>query len=250
MLLPFCESGRAAAWLPDLAELLALPQDIKLSGLAPAAGGTAMVDEWSLLSGWSLQEMTEGMGRKRRTEFVAGRICAWRSLSEMKVAAEFPLPVRDRMPVWPLGVLGSISHCASLVVAMTAPASRFRALGVDVETVIDSATVLNIQHSIGSDGELTVLESVVPDRARALTLLFSAKEALYKALYPLVGEYKDFHAAQVVGCRAKALVLRLTEHWNAQWRCGTHVLVRFAWLGNEVLTAVWLPVIKNQVAAP
>jgi len=245
-MLPFSESDRAAiAWLPDLAELLALPQDIKLSGLALATGGAAMTHAWSLPSGLSLRGMTEGMGRKRRTEFLAGRLCACRSLSEMKVAAEFPLFIRDRMPVWPFGVLGSISHCASMAVAMTAPASRFRALGVDVETVIDPATVLNIQHSIGSDDELTLLESVVPDRARALTLLFSAKEALYKALYPLVGQYKDFHAAQVVDCRVKTLVLRLAEHWNAQWRCGTHVLVRFAWLGNEVLTAVWLPVVEN-----
>ncbi len=243
MLPPFSESD---PWLPDLTGLLVLPQDIRLSGLALAAGGTAIAHAWPLPSGGSLRSITKGMGRKRQTGFLAGRLCACRSLSEMNIAAAFPLPVRDRMPVWPFGVLGSISHCASLAVAMTAPASRYRVLGVDVETVIDPATALSIQHSICSDDELTVAESIIPDRAHALTLIFSAKEALYKALYPLVGRYKDFHAAQVTGCCAGTLLLRLTEDWNAQWRSGTHVQVRFAWPGHEVLTAVWLPVVTNR----
>ncbi|EGT3621379.1 4'-phosphopantetheinyl transferase superfamily protein [Morganella morganii] len=242
MLPPFSESY---PWLPDLAGLLALPQDIRLSGLALAAGGTSIAHAWPLLSGGSLRGITKDMGRKRQTGFLAGRLCACRSLSEMNIAAGFPLPVRDRMPVWPFGVLGSISHCASLAVAMTAPASGYRAVGIDVETVIDPATALDIQHNICSDDELTVPENIIPDRARALTLIFSAKEALYKALYPLVGRYKDFHAAQVTGCCAGTLLLRLTEDWNTQWRSGTHVQVKFAWPGNEVLTAVWLPVVKN-----
>ena len=68
-----------------------------------------------------------------------------------------------------------------------------------------------------------------------MTLRFSEKEALYMTLYPFVGEYKDFHAAQAVDCAAESLVLRLTQNWYRQWRYGALVRVQYAWLGAEVL---------------
>ncbi|HEN8221999.1 TPA: 4'-phosphopantetheinyl transferase superfamily protein [Pseudomonas aeruginosa] len=229
------------AWIPGLADLLELSPDIRLSGLALPTGRTAMNVLGLAAASWPGLSMVTDMSHKRRREFLAGRLCALHSLLEMGVDAEFPLPAQDRMPIWPPGILGSISHCASVAVAMAAPASRFHALGIDVETLIDAEIAQDIRHSVGRDRELECLERSIPCCARSLTLLFSAKEALYKALYPFSRQYKDFHAAEIISCQAKALVLRLTEDWCGSWRGGACVEVRYTWLDREVLTAVCIP---------
>lgn len=228
-------------WIPGLADLLELPPDIKLSGLTLPINPTSMNASGIVPTNWSELSMAKGMSLKRRNEFLAGRLCAFQALSAMGITAEFPLPAQDRLPVWPSGVLGSISHCASVAVAMAAPASRFHALGIDVETLIDADVAQNIRRSVGRDYELDCLEQIIPCFARSLTLLFSAKETLYKALYPFSRQYKDFHAAEIISCQAKALVLRLTEDWCGSWRGGACVEVRYAWLDREVLTAVCIP---------
>ncbi|MFJ5483605.1 4'-phosphopantetheinyl transferase family protein [Pectobacterium actinidiae] len=223
----------------DFAERLGLPRDIAVSALPISAMRKVMAG--SLPSGSGLQGSLEGMGEKRRTEFVAGRLCAARSLRRMGIDAEFPLPVMDRLPVWPPGVLGSISHCATLAVAATALRSSYGALGIDVESLINFSTMQDIQPSVCSDQELDCLRRWVPCEDRAVTLAFSAKEALYKALFPLVGQFKDFHSAQLCGCESRSLVLSLTQDWSSQWQAGAKVRVQFAWYGNEVLSAVCLP---------
>lgn len=228
-------------WIPDLDGLLELPNGVQLTGLVLSNDLRTLTEVWSSQGSWALHHMVGGMGSKRRTEFLAGRLCAYRSLLAMGVVVEYPLPVKDRLPVWPSGVVGSISHCASMAVAMTAQACRFHALGIDVETMIAPSTAGEIQHSVGCDGELTCLARTIPCHAEALTLLFSAKEALYKALYPLVRRFKDFHAAEIVDCEAKSLVLRLTQDWSDEWRSGACVKVQYVWLDDEVLTAICLP---------
>ncbi|AWB34174.1 4'-phosphopantetheinyl transferase family protein [Orrella marina] len=233
------------AWILGLADLLELSPDIRLSGLALPTSRTSMDVLVHAPTSWLGQSMVTGMSHKRRTEFLAGRLCAFHSLSEMGVDAEFPLPVQDRLPIWPPGILGSISHCASVAVAMAAPATRFHAVGIDVEMLIDAEIAQDIRHSVGRDRELECLERNIPCRARSLTLLFSAKEALYKALYPFSRQYKDFHAAEIVSCQANALVLRLTEDWCGSWRGGACVEVRYAWMDREVLTAVCIPRVSS-----
>jgi enterobactin synthetase component D len=197
--------------------------------------------EKPLSSNAFLQFVPKDMSARRRIEFMAGRICAARSLREMGVGAEFPLPVKDRLPVWPSDVLGSISHCATMAVAMTARKTRYCALGIDVEPLIAPNVALEIQQCICCNEELIGMEKHMPCQVRSLTLLFSAKEALYKALFPLVGQFKDFHAAELCEFDVGSVVLRLTHDWNACWRVGTKIRVRYAWLGLVVVSVVCIP---------
>lgn len=197
--------------------------------------------EEHLLPDPALRLAVEGMSIKRRAEFVAGRICADQSLRKMGIIAEFPLPVRNRLPVWPHGASGSISHCSAMAVAMTAIKSGYSALGIDVEPLIDPGIALEIQESVCRNDELAGLERYMPCRTRSLTMLFSAKEALYKALFPLAGQFKDFHSAEFCACEAGSLVLRLTHDWTSRWRAGTKVKIRYAWLGQTVISAVCMP---------
>lgn len=226
-------------WTPVISAMLDLPEDVTLSGISIAVVSEAM--ETHLSPGTALQLAVTGMGTKRRTEFAAGRLCASGSLHGMGLIAEFPLPVRNRLPVWPSGVVGSISHCNTIAVAMTAPKSRYCALGIDVESLLDPDTAQGIQQYVCRNEELIGLKRHIPCTRRSLTILFSAKEALYKALFPLVGRFKDFHSAELFGCEPGSLMLRLTHDWTSYWRAGTKIKVCYAWLGQEVVSAVYLP---------
>jgi len=142
-----------------------------------------------------LPEEAACLGRavaKRRQEFAAGRQCARRALREFGVV-DFPLRVgADREPLWPQGFVGSITHTAGICAAVVASQQRLRALGVDVEVVGDVGAEL--WPSICVAAETDWLASLPElERAPAVTLIFAAKEAFYKAQFPLVRERLHFH---------------------------------------------------------
>jgi len=179
-----------------------------------------------------------GMGSKRKTEFLSGRLCAAQSLEAMGVRAPFPLPVCDRLPVWPVGVVGSISHCNSMALAITAHTSDYQALGVDAELLLDIRGSSEIRNQIGCDHEWSRLEKYTTCQRHAVTRLFSAKEALYKALFPSIGHFKDFDAAKFSGYKHGAMFLQLTHDWAPCWPKGRLIKVHQCRFGQTVISAV------------
>ena len=86
----------------------------------------------SLLLPAEAQDMSNAVP-KRMQEFAAGRLCARRALAEFGVA-DFPVRVaRDRQPLWPGFLVGSITHTAGICAAVVAERARLIALGVDTE---------------------------------------------------------------------------------------------------------------------
>jgi 4'-phosphopantetheinyl transferase EntD len=128
---------------------------------------------------------------KRVHEFAAGRQCARRALAELGFV-DVSIPVAlDRQPLWPPGVVGSITHTAGLCAAVVAEDTRLAALGVDTE--LSGAVKPELWRTICVADESAWIGALAPgERAAAVTLLFSAKEAFYKCQYPLVGERLDF----------------------------------------------------------
>src|SRR5262245_16310544 len=128
---------------------------------------------------------------KRRRDFALGRACARAALLRLGVPAG-PIPVGDeRGPVWPTGVVGSLSHCAGLAVAAVARRSEFAGLGIDVEPAAPVEEKLFSQ--IATEQERNWLETLGPGRGEAARRLFSAKESVYKCLHPLLGVFLGFH---------------------------------------------------------
>ena len=128
----------------------------------------------------------EGAVEGRRAEFSRGRACAREALAELGLPPQ-PIPVGShRQPVWPRGVVGSITHCEGLVVAVAAMASELTAVGLDVELAdpLPSATHPLILHAseMFTDTDRPLLETVV----------FSAKESIHKTLFPQSGIWLDF----------------------------------------------------------
>lgn len=137
------------------------------------------------------QQCINGVAPKRANEFAAGRLCARFALAQFGIEAFPLLSGADRQPRWPDGVVGCITHTADFCGVVVGERGRFLALGVDTEVV--AAVGTNILHQICIAEEVAWLEQLAPeDRSRALSLLFSAKEAFYKCQYPLTGEWLDF----------------------------------------------------------
>ena len=133
---------------------------------------------------------------KRVQEFAAGRLCVRRALHEYGIE-QFALRVApDRQPVWPEGFVGSITHTAGLCAAVVAESRTFAAIGIDSEIV--GHVTPDIWSTICTAGEAEWVNSLqASERAAAVTLIFSAKEAFYKCQYPLVSEWLDFHDLEV-----------------------------------------------------
>jgi len=122
----------------------------------------------------------------RKLQFLAGRVCAREAIRILMGAAPAAALGRDSdgCPVWPPGLVGSISHTGRFATAAVARATEASGLGVDVETIMDRDAAAEVAHLVATDAELRVAQSAALDPLAALTLVFSAKESLYKALYP------------------------------------------------------------------
>lgn len=160
--------------------------------------------------GIELPAAVAGAVARRQAEFVAGRVCAQAALAALGAVEGAVLMDTDGMPVWPAGVVGSITHCASTAAAAVARKTRFSALGIDFEQLIPQSQALEVGAMICTETELA-RASVASGRDAALTVLFSLKESLYKALYPQVRCFFDFvdvEALELANGRAKLRLLR------------------------------------------
>ena len=135
-------------------------------------------------------EITSGMVEKRRTEFRHGRYCARTAMQQLGVAPAAIAKGPDREPVWPSGIIGSITHTGSAAAAVVAKSTDLAALGLDME-LTEPLTADLIS--------MICLPEENPDKDGTRgKLLFSIKESIYKCLFPLINEYVDFLEMEVV----------------------------------------------------
>jgi 4'-phosphopantetheinyl transferase EntD len=165
-----------------------------IGGLLPP--GAVAVEMIEPMAPQLLAEEAVALGRasdKRRDEFAAGRACARQALSSLGVAPVAILRGVHREPIWPAGVVGSITHCAGYCAAAVARAADITALGIDAEPAAPLPD--RVLDRIGLDSERSWVESQVGDAWDRL--LFSAKESVFKAWFPLTGRWLGFHDASV-----------------------------------------------------
>jgi len=126
---------------------------------------------------------------KRKKEFLNGRSCARKALEHFGVPP-CPIPAgENREPVWPAGYVGSITHCDGFCAAAVASANRYRSLGIDAECL--QALSPEIRELILTDTEMSGDPDILSD-AILVCIIFSAKESVFKCLFPLVKRFFDF----------------------------------------------------------
>ncbi|MFJ2866480.1 4'-phosphopantetheinyl transferase [Kitasatospora sp. NPDC087314] len=135
---------------------------------------------------------------KRRREFTTVRHCARTALTRLGVPYRPLVPGQRGAPSWPDGVVGSLTHCDGFRAAAVARADDLASVGIDAEPALPLP-----------DGVLDVIG--LPDERKRIAellaehpdtpwdrILFSAKESVYKAWFPLTGLFLDFSEADLV----------------------------------------------------
>jgi 4'-phosphopantetheinyl transferase EntD len=174
---------------------------------------------------------------KRRQEFTTGRGCARRALGKLGFP---PVPIlagERGAPQWPAGVVGSITHCAGYRAAAVARSHDLLTLGLDAEP--DGALPDGVLAAIASAGERARLRDLAVAEPGICwdRLLFSAKESVYKAWFPLTRRRLDFDEAEVVieptagtfdaRLRVRAPIVRGRElaAFTGRWMAGNGLLL-------------------------
>ncbi|MDJ0821987.1 MAG: 4'-phosphopantetheinyl transferase superfamily protein [Paracoccaceae bacterium] len=133
----------------------------------------------------------KGCHPKRRAEFTAGRDCANAALAALGASTGIVGIGPDRRPIWPTGYTGTITHCDGLCLAVASLSSRAQWLGSDAEpnAVLPRGVAPRV---LSPDEQAAQRQSGQTDR-----IWFSAKECVFKALYPVVQEFFGFEHAHI-----------------------------------------------------
>ena len=167
----------------------ALPQEVSaVETFADALGISLFAEEEAALA---------RSVAKRRREFITARSCARTALARLGIEPVAIVPGLRGAPGWPAGIVGSITHCDGYRAAVVARRAQVVTVGVDAEP-----------HAPLPDG---VLEAVTIARERSRLhglagqrpdvhwdrLLFSAKESVYKAWFPLTLRWLGFEDVEI-----------------------------------------------------
>ncbi|WP_185723324.1 4'-phosphopantetheinyl transferase [Burkholderia cenocepacia] len=180
---------------------------------------------------------------KRQREYVIGRLCAREAVRRLRPGFDSNIPTgSDRQPLFPAGITGSITHTDDFAAAACRPMED-GLLGIDVERVMTPERAAEVVPAVSSTDELGLdgWNDTLP-LVRA-TLVFSAKEAAFKALYPKVHRFLEFSSSRLVGVDifARVLQLSLTTDLGNGWCTGRVLSARFNVDKERVLTLVAVP---------
>jgi len=175
----------------------------------------------------------------RLREFATARSCARQALSEIGFP---PVPIlrgSKGEPLWPAGVVGSITHCTHYRAAAVAMQTQVKAIGIDAE--IHDALPMEVVNTVCVAEEIAWLQRA-SDCLHWDRILFSAKESVYKAWFPLTRRWLGFEQAAVRveeaknAFRVRPLVSLPVELEQTLTRLSGRFLVR----NGFVMTAVYL----------
>lgn len=165
------------------------------------------------------------------------RSCARRALARLGYPAQPLVPGPQREPVWPPGLVGSLTHCDGYRAAAVARAADLASLGIDAE--VHEPLPEGVRDLVTVADEQRMLRELLDERPDIAwdRILFSAKESVYKAWYALAHTWLDFteckmridaHTGLFVGqllVPGPQLKAGCPDRFAGRWRAdGTHVL--------------------------
>jgi len=137
---------------------------------------------------------------KRQAQFLAGRIAAKNALSCIATTAEKITIGEHREPIWSKGIIGSISHSNNESIAVAQYQTRVDiGVGLDIQAIFEQSKYAKLLPVILSRSDQAVynkMESHFPKQYLA-TLIFSAKESFFKAVFSQVNQYFDFNDVSI-----------------------------------------------------
>jgi enterobactin synthetase component D len=182
---------------------------------------------------------------KRRAEFFAGRLAAkiaFCELNRVPLSSLFCLSIgKFREPLWTKGMRGSISHTDRKAMCLLALTKKKAFVGIDVENLMDKSTASEVGMIIQSNSEIEILLAQELPFEVATTLLFSAKESLFKAIFPFVGRYLNFTQSHLVSINSSSrhLTLELCGEVAIQYQIPHSYMVEYNINTSSIKTMIY-----------
>jgi 4'-phosphopantetheinyl transferase EntD len=137
-----------------------------------------------------------GAGPTRRRDFVLGRTCAHRALERLGLERQPVLRGEGGAPIWPDGVVGTVSHCGGVAAAAVARSGDVAALGLDLEAAVPLSAELRTY--VCGPRELERAQPLgSPPVGDWEKLIFSAKESVFKCHFPVGGRFLEFSDIEI-----------------------------------------------------
>lgn len=172
---------------------------------------------------------------RRQAEFTTGRHCARLALHHMGIEPQPILKDPAGAPLWPQGIVGSISHTQDLIAAVVARRQKVLAVGIDVEYRRRAFPVAMLEQICVAEelSRLNTLSQV--ERELQAFLLFSAKESFYKAVYSATGYAPGFQDVRIEIDLAQGLLS------GSLSRAPLSMTGRLGYSQDHVFTCMWWP---------
>jgi len=179
---------------------------------------------------------------KRKNEFYAGRWCAAQAIYQKSRRYLTPMINADRSPLWPAGIVGSISHSQDKAISVVASTDKCAGLGVDIQDEISTGERSDILDLILNTDEAKLCRNLTGQKS--FEVFFSAKESIYKALYPNCLDMFEHKDVEVVSVNEHnfTLEIRLLRDLKASWFKGQVFTVQYYTAKTYVLTWVCLDI--------
>jgi 4'-phosphopantetheinyl transferase EntD len=176
----------------------------------------------------------------RRREFALARMLARHALADLRCPPSAILSGAHREPLWPAGIVGSITHCAGYCAAAVARTGAVSTIGIDAE--IHAPLPAGVLSLVAREDERQTRELRDGGPVHWDRLLFSAKESVFKAWFPLMRRWLGFEAVRVRFDPATQTFCAsfLDERPVIDGRSVTAFEGRYRVCGTHVLTAVTL----------
>lgn len=178
---------------------------------------------------------------KRKESFLAGRFAVQHAQVNLQLPTINVLKAESGSPIWPAGYTGSISHTDNQAIAVLLPFEQqeIKGVGIDIED-IDRADLLEDNALIGHHREFQVLKEAGIEVSLSCLFLFSLKESIYKALYPIVGEFFDFLDAELIEVKGGIFYFQVLRDLSETVQEGFILRGGFSYEGDQLLTwAYW-----------
>lgn len=205
--------------------------------LQKGMSGTALQFEYRqdildklLATGLRVPEKLHKAVLKRKLEYMAGRSCVQEAFRLRDTHGVPQLGTNQSgAPIWPDGWTGSISHCNGQAACVIAESAAYAGIGLDLERIVTAECVSEISPAVLTAKDILFLTSSVEHNRKFLTLCFSAKESLYKAISSKVGFFFDFQVADmdVIDWDNNRFQLSLNIDLTSDFSAGTQFAGRF-----------------------
>lgn len=185
---------------------------------------------------------------KRKCEYLAARFCVKQGLISLNYGILNCLRTGHLgQPLWPPGVIGSISHCFDHAIAIVSiQTDVYVGLGVDVEKIIAIDLAKAIEQQLVSVSELSLGLSYF-EYKYFITLIFSAKESIYKAIFPFVNQILDFSCVKLMGIdkESSKLTFQFSNFFESKFT--SYIVVGYSACCTNNLIVTWCCLMKNNL---